>query len=347
MPFRRIELIVDDAASPDLDAVLIEHEVIDRYVMAADASSRTIFLIDESRTEAIVDALSDRFGGDGSFSLAIYEVAGLLPRREQDESSQQPPPPADEPSPTGNGGFGRRVSREELLDDLAPGSRTDAVYLAQVFISCLVAAVGMIRDNVALVIAAMVIAPLLLPNMSLALGTTLGDLAMVRRSMRTAVLGLAVGLGLSVAVGFGIPFDPSVREIATRGEVRFSDLLVALAAGAAGALAVTTGVSANLIGVMVAVALVPPLVAVGLLLGHGDVAGAGAATVLLATNLVCVNLAAMGVFLAQGIRPSTWCEQANARRATRIAIICWLGLLGTLAALIFYFADTVPLGTRP
>jgi len=334
LPFRRIELIVDDARAESLERLLGEHEVIDRHRTPGegDQPTRTIFLVDESKTESIVDALSKRFGHEPNFSLAIYEVAGLLPRRDEPEEQ----PETTEQS-RGNGkGLGRRVSRDELLDDLAPGSRIGGVYLAQVVISCLVAAVGMIRDNVAMVIAAMVIAPLLLPNMSMALATTLGDLRMARRSAITALVGLLAGLALSVLIGFSIPFDPTVREIASRGEVRFSDLLVAIAAGAAGALAVTTGVSANLIGVMVAVALVPPLVAVGLLLGIGDIEAATAAGVLLATNVACVNLAAVVVFLVQGIRPSTWWEQAGARRATIIAVIMWIVLLLILAALIWY-----------
>jgi len=333
LAFRRIELIVDDAETTALVDVLDAHEAIDRHQSAAngDQPARTIFLIDESKTDAIVDALSDRFGKDERFSLAIYEVAGLLPRRETEEQLESP-----EESQRNGHGFGRTVGRDELLDDLAPGSQIGVVYVAQVVISCVVAAVGMMRDNVALVIAAMVIAPLLLPNMAMALGTTLGDLTLARRSAVTALVGLLCGLALSMLIGFLIPFDPSVREIASRGEVRFSDLLVAIAAGAAGALAVTTGVSANLIGVMVAVALVPPLVAVGLLLGSGDFEAAMAAGVLLTTNVVCVNLAAVVLFLAQGIRPSTWCEQANAKRATKIAVVMWMILLAILAALIWY-----------
>ncbi len=338
MPYKRIELVAQDLDLGQIGDLLEEVEAVDRYqaVVGADGPDRIMFVVDGARTEAVVNAIQQRFGNNCGFRLMIYDLAALWPRPQQEEPE---PPTPDEP-PVQNR---HRISREELLDDLEPGSHISAVYLGQVMISCLVAAVGMMRDSVALVIAAMVIAPLLLPNMALALGTTLGELTIVRRSLRTGIIGLGVGLGLALLVGLIFPVDPTVREIASRGQVQFADVIVALAAGAAGAIAVTTGVSANLIGVMVAVALVPPLVAVGMLLSAGQYKLAGGAGLLLAINIVSVNLAAIIVFLIQGIRPNTWYEAEAARRATRTAIACWIGLLMGLALLIYLAAPANPL----
>lgn len=334
MPHRRIELIADKLELDKLDSVLDEANAFDRYqvVVEEDGPDRFIFVVDESQTESVVDAIQDRYGEADGFKLIIHELSALWPRPEKKHGQE------GDTLSIGN----RRISREELLDDLAPGSHVSAVYVGQVLISCVVASVGMMRDNVTMVIAAMVIAPLLLPNMAMSLGTTLGDLKLVRRSAVASAVGLAAGFALALLVGLLFTFDPSVREIALRTRVHFSDLLVALSAGAAGALAVTTGVSANLIGVMVAVALVPPLVALGLLLGAGEMVAAGGAAILLMSNVVCVNLAGVGVFLIQGIRPNTWYEAAAARRATITAIICWIVLLGGLALLIWLAAPDKP-----
>ena len=166
---------------------------------------------------------------------------------------------------------------------------------------------------------------------------------MIARSVLTSIAGVAVGLLLSIGIGFAVPFDPEVYEIASRASVKYTDLVVAIAAGAAGALAVTTGVSASLIGVMVAVALVPPLVATGLFLGQGDFTSATMSALLLASNIVCVNLAGVGVFLAQGIRPSRWAEKSRAKLAVRHALIVWLLLLTALVVLIAYAVPKSPL----
>ena len=123
-----------------------------------------------------------------------------------------------------------------------------------------------------------------------------------------------------------------------RTEVALSDIALALASGAAGVLAYTLGMSAAVIGVMVAVALLPPLVTAGLLLGNGEYELAFYALILLLTNVICVNLAAIATFILQGIRPRTWYESAKAKRANIIAITMWLSLLLTLAVIIYYIS---------
>ena len=128
-----------------------------------------------------------------------------------------------------------------------------------VVLSTLVAAIGLVRGDIAVIIGAMVIAPLLGPNVALALAVTLGDGTLAVRALKTIAAGVATAAVVSVLMGVILPVDPSVPEIASRTDASFSDLALALAAGSAGALAFTTGIPTALIGVMVAVALLPPL----------------------------------------------------------------------------------------
>ena len=141
-------------------------------------------------------------------------------------------------------------------------------------------------------------------------------------------------MALSVIIGALVHVDPSLPEVASRTRAGPGDFAVALASGCAGALAFTTGVSATLIGVMVAVALLPPLVTFGLLLGGGHPALAMGALSLFLMNLICVNLAGVTTFLVQSIRPATWWEKDRAKTATRIAIGLWVALLAALVGLI-------------
>ena len=118
------------------------------------------------------------------------------------------------------------------------------------------------------------------------------------------------------------------------------DVLLALASGVAGALAFTSGAPATLIGVMVAVALMPPLVAAGLMVGARHwVLGLGGIWLLL-TNMICINLAAVLTFWAQGVRPTTWWEENVARRATILSVVSSTALLLALV-LILLFARRV------
>jgi uncharacterized hydrophobic protein (TIGR00341 family) len=201
-------------------------------------------------------------------------------------------------------------------------------------LSTVVGAVGLRHNSVAIIIGAMVIAPLLGPNMALALGTALGDLTLLRRAILTAMAGIGTAMALSVIIGVLMRVDPALSEMASRTRVGLGDIVVALASGSAGALAFTTGVSATLIGVMVAVALLPPLVTSGLLLGGGHPALATGAFSLFLVNLICVNLAGVTTFLVQGIKPTSWWEKDRAVKATRIAIGLSLTLLAVLVGMI-------------
>ncbi len=130
--------------------------------------------------------------------------------------------------------------------------------------------------------------------------------------------------------------DADIPAIASRTSISISDIILAFAAGSAGALAFTTGFSGALIGVMVAVALMPPLVIVGMLAGSGQFVSALGAFMLFAVNLICVNLSGVVTFILQGVRPRTWWEADRAKKATVRAAIVWGGLLLILLTILYF-----------
>lgn len=321
MSLRLIELTVADHVADGLPDLLETVDVLEHW-REPTLESRVLvrILVTTEKSEAVLDAMERQFGGTNGFRVILLPVEATIPR---------PAEPEPEPKPPARG----RVGREELLSDLESGTRVTKVYVAMVVLSTIVAAVGLIRDNIAVLIGAMVIAPLLTPNVALALATTLGDFPLMRKALKTNLVGLATAFALAVAVGLLVPAVES-DEIRSRLATGPADIILALAAGAAGALAFTTGVPAALVGVMVAVALLPPLVTAGLRLAEGDAAGAGGASVLLMTNVICVNLAAVLTFLLRGVRPRTWWEADKAQRATRKAVLLWGALLVVLALVV-------------
>jgi uncharacterized hydrophobic protein (TIGR00341 family) len=203
-----------------------------------------------------------------------------------------------------------------------------------VVLSTVVAVIGLLRSNMTIEIGAMVRAPLLGPNMALSLATTLGDMHLARRALKASIAGILTAFLLSVGAALLFGLNAESPDIMSRTNVGLGDVGLALASGAAGAIAFTTGVSAALVGVMVAVALLPPLVCCGLLLGAGHETAALRALLLLLTNLICVNLAGVLTFMIQGIHPARWWEAARARRATRFAVGTWVVLLIALVGVI-------------
>ena len=328
MARRLIEMVLQEKDGAEVRELLKEHKVLEhRQVRLPDGEVLVRILLDAERNEAVLDLLEKHYTGEKGNRVVILPVEATLPRAEPEPAAAPEQPPSAEQPPG-------RIGREELYEDIKDAARLSRVYLAMVVLSTVVAAVGLYYNSVAIIIGAMVIAPLLGPNMALALATTLGDLSLLRRSLLTALAGITTAMGCSVIIGVLLQVNPASPEVASRDAVGIGDIVVAVASGCAGALAFTMGVSTTLIGVMVAVALLPPLVTSGLLLGGGHTVLAMGALSLFLVNLICVNLAGVTTFLAQGIRPTTWWEKDRAAKATRVAIGLWVASLAALVGMI-------------
>jgi uncharacterized hydrophobic protein (TIGR00341 family) len=203
-----------------------------------------------------------------------------------------------------------------------------------VVLSTIVAGIGLAEDNVAVIIGAMVIAPLLGPNIAFAFATSLGDKALTVEALLTDLAGLGIALLLSLIIGLIWPIDLSSPEILARTNVDLASVALALASGAAAVLSLTTGLSSALVGVMVAVALLPPTAVLGMMLGHGRWELAGGAALLLAVNVVCVLVSAKVVFLVRGVKPRTWLDTERARQSRILYLGLWVLLLAVLVAVV-------------
>lgn len=336
MSLRLLKILVPEEQRSLVLDILDEYDVGPRWC-SSPAAGRVVVdaILPGSGNEPVLDALEERLAGNDGTRLTLLPVEATIPRLEEREE-----PGEAEAEAGGTDQNGRRIpdriNREELYADIAGPATASRYYLVMVGLSAVVASAGLMMGDTAVIIGAMVIAPLLGPNMALAFATTLGDLDLGRSALVSTAAGVAVAFGVAVLIGFFLAVDPSGPEIAPRTEPGFGHLALALAAGAAGALALTRGLSEGLVGVMVAVALLPPLAAAGLLIGAGEFIPGAGALLLVAANVACVNLAAIGSFLIQGIRPLTWWDEKRAKRATWIAAGLWAGLVAGLTAIIWW-----------
>ncbi|MEC9340140.1 MAG: TIGR00341 family protein [Pseudomonadota bacterium] len=333
MALRLLELKLP-AADADLLAELLDDvQVQDVSHLPVEDGHRLVrILIDAHDTEAVLDRVTARFGSRESFRLVLLPVEATLPAPVQPELPPASATPGAEKEPV-RVGF-KRISREELYEDIFAASKLTGTYALMVAVSTIVAAVGLLRDDTAVVIGAMVIAPLLGPNISLAVAATLGDARLAVSSLKAIAAGVSTAALLSLLAGTVVDVHPGMPELLMRTRPRFGDILLALASGTAGALAFTSAVPGVVVGVMVAVALLPPLVVAGLFAGSGHLQPAVGALILAATNVTCINLAAVATFFLQGVRPRVWWETKRARRATRIAGGVWIAMLLLLAGLM-------------
>lgn len=336
MPLRQIECIIPQEI---LEKVLREleenkdNEV--RYFIKLEngmASIKTI--MDTESLESVTDSLEHLFKNHEDARIIIYPVEAVIPRLIDEEQKEEK---AVEPEDTQQSP--QRIHREELYSDIYDQAKLTRNFIVLMVLSTIVAAIGLIKSSEAILIGAMVIAPMLGPNVALAMATTLGDAALLRKSLATAVSGTVVVIAVSVVMGFFVKVDLSLHSVITRTAVGLSDIALALAAGIAGILSFTMGASSSVVGVMVAIALVPPLVASGLLLGNGQYDYSLGAFGLFIANIICLNLAGVLTFLYQGVRPTSWWEEKEARKATARSLVIWTLLLALLVGMIKVFGE--------
>ncbi len=222
--------------------------------------------------------------------------------------------------------------RHEVLAELEQASSPDFDYFLLVFLSCSIATFGLITNSIAVIIGAMLVAPLMSPILGLSLASLVGEQHMFRR----AVVGLIEGVLLSIVLAFlwgtiaqVLPFDLLVevpQEIMTRTRPTPFDLGIALAGGAAAAYALAQPrLSAALPGVAIATALMPPVCTVGIGLSLGDLDIAIGAGLLFLTNLAAISFAGIIVFAALGFRPAhlenTWNRVPRSLFASAILVL--------------------------
>ena len=328
-----LQIVIPKDEQSRLCDVLEEGSIKDWWTAElGDELQMTSVLIRSQLVEPVLDSIKEAFDSVDGFRVILAALEATHPALpEADEEKEAVPGEEGRWSPR----FGR-VSREELIEDVNESSDTGPIFMIMVALSTIVACVGLLKDSPAVIIGAMVIAPLLGPNIALALGTTLGDIDRIKKSIRANLVGLGMVLLMSAVFGFFLDPSELPDELNSRKSVDLGDILLALASGSAGAIAFTSGASATIVGVMVAVALLPPSAAAGMFLGSSSWTEAGQAATLTATNIVCINLSATGIFLIQGVRPGSWWKKDRAKSASVRAIVIWTSMLAGLAALMLY-----------
>jgi uncharacterized hydrophobic protein (TIGR00271 family) len=201
--------------------------------------------------------------------------------------------------------------RRGVLEDLFVfGKKNQTPFLVRMgvllVLSTIIATAGLLSDSAAVVIGAMLVAPLMNPVMAAAGAVVMGWPA---RFYGSLWLVLAMGIGALILSSLLTLASPELvilpEQVLARTRPTYFDLLIALAAGSAGAYTITRKESSAIPGVAVAVALLPPLASAGILATSAEYELATRAVVLFLTNLIAMVLAGALTFMAVGVSPAT------------------------------------------
>ncbi len=190
---------------------------------------------------------------------------------------------------------------EEMQLGLLEESTLDIKYLVLIVGSCAIATFGLISNSVAVIIGAMIVAPLMLPIRGLAFAALAGNVVFFRKSVTALVTGTLVAVVLAWLIGFLLRVPEFGSEVLSRSEPTLLDLGIAIAAGGISGFAkIEPKISSSLAGTAIAVALMPPICVIGLGLSQADWSLSLGATLLYLTNLLGITLSCMVVFVITG-----------------------------------------------
>lgn len=241
--------------------------------------------------------------------------------------------------------YAPRLSRDDrlaLYRSLEVGSRFDKEgtdFLTLIALSTGIASLGLIQNSPAVVIGAMLVAPLMTPMVGAGLALVQDNVVVAKQAARSILYGfltaLFIGILMGLCAGWVMPEGQLTSELLARGGPNALDLGVALLSGLAAAYAIARpNLSGALPGVAIAAALVPPIGTAGISLATGHFANAQGAALLFAANLVAIVLGASAMFWLIGVRPHSKGKSKRRLYVRRIVIL----LVIALGAL------TVPLG---
>ncbi len=328
MSLRILKVLASDAQKEILENLAADNGVIEYWSNSrSQKSDREFnFLISSEHVQNLTDKIQRKLSKDKNWRIIITPVETAIPRPEND----------DENSESSKKTYGS-MTREALYDQILKGAESNVDYIILVILSTLVAAIGLITNSLAVIIGAMVIAPFLGPNLALSFGVTLGDKPMIKQAFKASTIGFGLTMAISIIMGFIIPTENFISndEFIQRTDVGYGGVILALASGAAAVLSLTSGVSSTMVGVMVAVALMPPAVTMGLSIGAGLIPESYGSALLLAINIICVNLSAKAVFTLKGIRPRTWYQRKKSLQSVKVSLAFWVIALAILMVIIY------------
>ena len=231
-----IEVIADESYIDSIKNIADKNDASDFWIVSSEGKERKVvrILVKPELRQIIMDALQGLLSTSLSARVVVISVEATLPREEVREEEAEKISAAE-------------TTREELYDSIGKNARLNQTYLLLIFLSTVVVAIGLLKDNVAVVIGAMVIAPLLGPNLALALGTALGDTDLMWKAFKTGLAGMSLALVLSILIGIFWPLNVESQELLARTYVGLDSAVLAMASGAAAVISLTSGIPSVLV----------------------------------------------------------------------------------------------------
>ncbi len=303
-------------------------------------SFRFEFRIDDYQTNYALEELKARGIGVAYGDIVVSPVSLLISSKKEEDLL---------PASAG-------VNREEILANLGDISGLSRSYLLMNVLAAALAAFGLLNNDVVVIIASMIVAPLLGPIVLTSLGLlSLETTSFIKRGLLAEITGISVTVIIGAFIGSIFQFFESIdvnevniytnsyvySEVLNRTALTVPTISLALLGGLAAGIIVARGLDVSIVGVAIAASLCPPAATIGILGALGEWAFALRATGLLLLNILAINLSCTGVFWIFGVK-SRGLSKRQSEKVRRMNII-WISVVTVLLLVILILANIIPL----
>ncbi|ASN06977.1 TIGR00341 family protein [Virgibacillus necropolis] len=286
-------------------------------------------LVEKQGAEKILNYLEKAASDESSqFDAMLYSVKAYIPSKYHEKNT-----------PNDNKDQFERASRLELYSVVETSSKINGSFSWYTLFAALVATVGVIQNSPALVLGANIIDPSIRPIMGVSFSSVLGEKKLIRQSITTAMYGLLIPITIAALFGYLFPLPINSNEFLAQTKVQLLDIVVAVSAGAAGAISFVKRSHGQLVGVMISLAVLPPAIVLGMMVGAAQWEDAIQPLLLLLININSILLSAILVFWVSGIKPVNWkdIQEAGTSRVNSLLFTgtIFLALIITVVLLRF------------
>ena len=288
-------------------------EVEDYKLIESDSGDLLIINLLYNKVDIIIDKLKNKFDFSNNVnrSLMIFTPDTIIPRNKAKVDQES-----------------YRAARETIVNYARQNSSVNLQLIFLALVAAVITSLGLIINNTPVIVGSMIIAPVFGPIAAMAIGIVLGDLKLLARGFLAELTVVAIAVSVGVIFGLIIPNVAVNHALKVRMLPTLPDLLIAFAAGGAGAYALITNVkSQQLVGVVIAAALIPVMATIGIGISLGNLNLIVGATLLLLGNFFALLLAIILVFYYQGLKPQWWYASTAKRLIKRSLIILTISVI--------------------
>jgi len=333
MPLRKVQVILKEPAFETLHDLIKNFEVDLRFWTTKTNEHgflEAVILIHSDYAQNFIESIEKHVNKADLYQIIVNSVEATIPKIED-------PAETKDKSKKKKAGLIKSISYDELYVSVENQAKLTINFILLVILSTIVAVIGIVSDDMPTLIGAMLIAPLLGPNLALALSTIMFDLKLMRTALITNGIGIVISFILAFVVGVILNYTSHIHFGGYLiDHVTYSSIILAIASGAAAALYLLSGTMGALVGVMIATALLPPIAVMGIALSVGQYFDTLSAFLLLIVNIVCISLSANLMFLLKGVKPQSGYKKEKAKYANIIFVITMLILLAILFTAVYF-----------